>query len=258
MKLKYKMIALCAIIVVLTVSFLYGGDRNTEHMDALPTESAAVIENTYTPAKTDAPVEETVTETPVRTEEVKPTETPEEFKPVLTPEPCVDEPSPTAEPIVTEEIVQETPHKKIAEKEVAVQEDEILTCSLSVRCDTAVGKADIAPGDGLIFSEDKVVFYEEESVFNVLVREMKKNKIHLEFVNVPLYNSSYIEGIGNLYEFDCGELSGWMYKVNGIFPDYGSSSYKLNNGDIIEWVYTCDLGKDVGGEYSKMNGYAYE
>jgi len=258
MKLKYKIIALCAIIVVLTVSFLYGGDDITEYTDVSPTESEAVIASTYAPVKTDAPVPETLTESPVHTEEAKPTEIPEADKPVITPEPYVAEPSPTAEPIVPTERVQETPHIKIAEKEVAVQKDETLTCSLSVRCDTAVGKVDIAPGDGLIFSEDKVVFYEEETVFNVLVREMKKNKVHLEFVNVLLYNSSYIEGIGNLYEFDCGELSGWMYKVNGIFPDYGSSSYKLNNGDVIEWVYTCDLGKDVGGEYSKMNGYAYE
>ena len=37
-----------------------------------------------------------------------------------------------------------------------------------------------------------------------------------------------------------------MYKVNGWFPNYGCSSYYLKDGDVIEWVYTCDLGKDVG------------
>ena len=62
-----------------------------------------------------------------------------------------------------------------------------------------------------------------------------------------MYNSAYIEGINNLYEFDCGELSGWMYKVNGWFPNYGCSRYQLKEGDVIEWVYTCDLGVDVGG-----------
>ncbi len=40
-----------------------------------------------------------------------------------------------------------------------------------------------------------------------------------------MYNSYYVEGIGNLYEFDCGKESGWMYKVNGRFPNYGCSSY---------------------------------
>lgn len=136
--------------------------------------------------------------------------------------------------------------------------DTELICTLSVRCDNAVGKsiekAAAIPTDGVIFPEQKVVFHEGESVFNVLVREMKKNKIHLEFVNTPVYNSAYIEGISNLYELDCGERSGWMYKVNGWFPNYGCSRYELENGDKIEWVYTCDLGRDVGGGYSARNG----
>lgn len=140
--------------------------------------------------------------------------------------------------------------------------DRELTCTLSVRCDTilqnisqiAPQKLDIVPKDGIIYEERTVTFYEGESVFNILLREMKKNKIHLEFENTPIYESAYIEGIGNLYEFDCGELSGWMYKVNGSFPNYGCSRYKLKNGDKVEWVYTCDLGKDVGGDYSQGNG----
>lgn len=137
-----------------------------------------------------------------------------------------------------------------------------LTCTLSVRCDTAVGKKSgkesVIPTDGVILPEQTVVFHEGESVFNVLLREMKRNKIHLEFVNTPVYNSAYIEGIGNLYEFDCGELSGWMYRVNGWFPNYGCSRYQVKDGDRIEWVYTCDLGKDVGGGYSARNGAANE
>lgn len=148
------------------------------------------------------------------------------------------------------------------EHEEADETDNQLTCSLSIRCDNAVGKsikkAVVIPDDGVIFSKKSVEFYNGESVFNVLVREMKKNKIHLEFVNIPLYNSAYIEGINNLYEFDCGELSGWMYKVNNRFPNYGCSQYVLKNGDKIEWVYTCDLGKDVGGEYAGRNGMKNE
>lgn len=64
----------------------------------------------------------------------------------------------------------------------------------------------------------------------------------------PMYNSYYIEGINHLYEFDCGNESGWMYKVNGWFPNYGCSSYTLQGGDTIVWCYTCNgLGADVGG-----------
>lgn len=144
------------------------------------------------------------------------------------------------------------------EPQNAVVTDRKLTCTLSVRCDTILNniaaldpeKVELVPTDGAIFPAAKVEFYEGESVFNVLLREMKKNKIHMEFVNTPIYNSAYIEGINNLYEFDCGELSGWMYKVNGWFPNYGCSRYQLKEGDVVEWVYTCDLGRDVGGYYS--------
>lgn len=137
-----------------------------------------------------------------------------------------------------------------------------LTCTLSVRCDTILNdptwlntkKTDIIPNDGVIFAEKTVTFYEGESVFNLLVREMKRNNIHMEFENIPIYNSAYIEGIANIYEFDCGELSGWMYKVNDWFPNFGCSRYRLEDGDRVEWVYTCNLGVDVGGNYSARNG----
>jgi hypothetical protein len=66
----------------------------------------------------------------------------------------------------------------------------------------------------------------------------------------PIYRAAYVEAIQNLYEFDCGELSGWMYRVNGVFPNYGCSRYTLKAGDVVEWLYTCDLGRDIGGEYA--------
>lgn len=125
-----------------------------------------------------------------------------------------------------------------------------LTCTLSVRCDIAVQARNTArpdlPADGIIYAETTVSFTEGESVFDILLREMREKKIHLEFETVPLYNSVYIEGIQNLYAYDFGELSGWMYKVNGAFPGKSCSEYIVCAGDRIEWVYTCDMGKDVG------------
>lgn len=131
-------------------------------------------------------------------------------------------------------------------------------CTLSITCNTILdnmdkfdqAKLEVLPKDGVIYQTKEVVFYEGESVFDVLLRETRDNKIHMEFVDTPIYNSNYIEGINNIYEFDCGELSGWMYKVNGWFPNYGCSRYQLKDGDKIEWVYTCDLGEDVGGDWA--------
>ncbi|MBQ7087521.1 MAG: S-layer homology domain-containing protein [Clostridia bacterium] len=59
----------------------------------------------------------------------------------------------------------------------------------------------------------------------------------------------YIEKIEDLGEFDEGATSGWMYKVNGEFPDCSSDLYTLSAGDEVEWVYTRDLGEDVGDDY---------
>jgi hypothetical protein len=84
----------------------------------------------------------------------------------------------------------------------------------------------------------------------VLNRICKKTGIQIEYSWTPLYGSYYIEGINHLYEFDCGEQSGWMYKVNEWFPNYGCSSYYVDDGDVIVWCYTCQgLGRDVGCDW---------
>ena len=110
--------------------------------------------------------------------------------------------------------------------------------------------AELVPEDGWLLKPVEVTFQEGQSVFDVLQQVCRENKLHMEFSMTPIYNSAYIEGIGNLYEFDCGETSGWMYKVNDWFPNYGCSRYQLQNGDVVEWEYTCELGKDIGGGYA--------
>ena len=137
--------------------------------------------------------------------------------------------------------------------ENAETKKDVSECILSVRCDAVFENMDklnkektaVLPQNGIIFPKTKVVFYDGESVFNVLTRELKKKGIHIDFVNTPMYNTVYIKGISNLYERDCGELSGWIYMVNDKVPGCGCSQYTLKNGDKIEFVYTCALGKDV-------------
>ena len=133
-----------------------------------------------------------------------------------------------------------------------------LTCTVSISCASILDhmelckaeKQALVPADGWILQPIEVPFAEGESAFDVLQRVCRENKIHMEFTDTPLYQSAYIEGIANLYEFDCGDRSGWMYKVNDWFPNYGCSRYELKDGDTVEWVYTCELGDDVGGGYA--------
>lgn len=128
------------------------------------------------------------------------------------------------------------------------------TCYLTISCATILdnmgdlveGKEVLVPADGMILPRTEVTFYEGESVFDVLQRETRDRGIHMESSFTPMYNSAYIKGIGNLYEFDCGSESGWEYSVNGWFPNYGVSRYVVQQGDEVEFLYTCDLGRDLG------------
>ena len=130
------------------------------------------------------------------------------------------------------------------------------TCTISISCATVLEnmdklpaeKADLIPADGWLLEPTEVSFAPGETVFDVLLRTAQAEKIHMEYTETPAYNSVYIEGIGNLYEFDCGNESGWQYAVNDWFPNYGCSGYELQDGDVIRWVFTCDMGADVGGQ----------
>ena len=145
--------------------------------------------------------------------------------------------------------------KPVEPEDQDVDKGKTYTCTFSIECSTILNnldqldpdKLEMVPSGGTILATTTVTFYEGESVFDVLQRVCKEKGIHLESSWTPIYNSAYIEGIHNLYEFDCGALSGWMYRVNGWYPNYGCSRYQLQDGDVVEWRYTCDLGNDVGG-----------
>ena len=128
-------------------------------------------------------------------------------------------------------------------------------CTISIRCDTILdhyddldpAKAEFVPDDGVILATVKVPFADGETAFDATKRACEAYGLQIEYSWTPLYNSYYVEGINHLYEFDCGAESGWMFKVNGWFPNYGASSYILQDGDAVMWEYTCvGLGADLG------------
>ena len=83
-----------------------------------------------------------------------------------------------------------------------------------------------------------------DTVFDILVKVTRKKGIHMEYRGSG--SNTYIEGINNLYEFDGGSNSGWMYSVNGVYPNYGVGAYKVKSSDVIKFNYTCNLGADLG------------
>lgn len=130
-------------------------------------------------------------------------------------------------------------------------------CTITIQCHTILdnlnrlddAKKPYVPADGVILQTITVEFTPGESVFNILQRVCEAADIPLEYSWTPLYDSYYLEGVCHLYEFDCGAESGWMFQVNGKFPNYGSSSYEVKPGDHIEWLYTCiGQGTDLGAD----------
>lgn len=146
-------------------------------------------------------------------------------------------------------------HIQALENNTLTEPGQDKTCTITILCSTALENLDslreeklpYVPRDGVMLPETTVSFAEGDTVFSVLQRVCTASELPLEYSWTPLYDSYYIEGIGHLYEFDAGPESGWMYKVNGIFPNYGCSGYKLEGGEEIVWAYTCaGLGADVG------------
>lgn len=142
-------------------------------------------------------------------------------------------------------------------------------CTVSISCSQIMsnldklkaGKEDFLPSDGCILNSATVEFFEGESAFDVFRRACAENVctdgcdycksggIQYEASYSAGYDNYYIEGIHQIYEKDCGSKSGWMYRVNGEFPNYGCSSYTVKNGDEIEFLYTCSLGEDIGNMF---------
>ena len=254
-KNKWKVIAPLLIAAIFAAAFWYGGsapglqgaaDQTPDTAAADPVSPAAAPEpekTTPTPEQTPDPEPVPDAPEPADTEPVD-TQQPEDDVPEETPPDAETSATPNHEasmeyseangmeldPETGKDQYQTDPVPEgkplPVEPQDAVFSDTVYTCTLSVRCDTILDnmdwlnpeKVELVPEDGVIFPSTQVTFYEGENVFNVLQREMKKAKIHMEFSDTPMYNSAYIEGINNLYEFDCGEQSGWMYSVNGWFP----------------------------------------
>ena len=113
------------------------------------------------------------------------------------------------------------------------------TVTLEIRCDTVAGRKDYIPENGIILAETEYEFEADETVYDILVEACRENEIQTEF------SGGYVSGINYIYEFDFGDLSGWMYFVNGEEASVGCDSRKLADGDRIEWLYSCEMGNDL-------------
>lgn len=122
-------------------------------------------------------------------------------------------------------------------------------------------KKPFVPSDGIILNEAAVEVSQGDTAFDIIKKACKNNTckakcsyckkggIQIEYTYTPAFDNYYIEGIHQIYEKDCGTASGWMYSVNGVFPNVGVSAYSINPDDKIVFAYTCDMGEDIGNIY---------
>ena len=127
--------------------------------------------------------------------------------------------------------------------------EQIMTCTLSISCASvleednwnhlATNKKEIIPSDGWMMKPVTVTFTEGESAYEVLRREADRQNVLIDAAFTPAYQTYYVNGIGNLYEKDCGGGSGWTYYINNEWARVGISAYQLRDGDVIEMKYSC-------------------
>ena len=127
--------------------------------------------------------------------------------------------------------------------------DAVGTVTMSIRCDTVAGKDNGShiPKDGVILPQTVFEIASGETAYDILIEAARSFRISVDSTATGsgAKTMAYVSGIGNLYEFDFGGLSGWVYSVNGRMPSVSCGEYVLSDGDKIEWMYTCDLGNDV-------------
>lgn len=100
----------------------------------------------------------------------------------------------------------------------------------------------ISEGNPRWLNADQVEIKDGDMVIDVLKRDLQSRGMALSYRGTG--GGVYVKGINGLFEFDKGPLSGWLYRVNGVFPNYSCGSYPVKSGDVIDWLYTEDLGHD--------------
>lgn len=117
--------------------------------------------------------------------------------------------------------------------------------TISIDCKTILNNMDtlkeqyknFIPSNGIILANVKVEVLEGDTVLTVLKKITKEKGIRI------INQGGYISNIANINQMGMQNgQGGWMYQVNGTLGEVGSDSYKLSNGDVVRWRYTCYPG----------------
>ncbi|MBS7370668.1 MAG: DUF4430 domain-containing protein [Oscillospiraceae bacterium] len=131
-----------------------------------------------------------------------------------------------------------------------------LSVTLSVSCENALSNLDMIdeqitplsaiPQDGVIIGACTVSLETGETAFDALIYAAREKRIRVDYRS-SVYGE-YISGIGGVSEFGFGDMSGWIYRVNGEMPEVSAGAFALSDGDKVEFIYTCRYGDTAGFE----------
>lgn len=129
-----------------------------------------------------------------------------------------------------------------------VQNSSKININIKIECKTLLDNKDKVsknlldniPKDGIILEEKILSVSEESSAFDLLLEVADKYDVDIEYSGSG--QTAYISAINGIKEFCAGGESGWLYRVNGKFLQEGCGSCKLKNGDLVEFLFTCELG----------------
>lgn len=161
---------------------------------------------------------------------------------------------------VTQPPVLETTEAVTTTKESGQEETEpdVITVYISIDCMNILEHMDDLKdgdiladyiGNGKILDKTGYQISAGSTVFDLLKMTARANQIQLDYQgeSASTYNTVYVKGIQYIYEKACGSSSGWMYMVNGEWAGVGCSSKKLEDGDFVQWRFSCDGGNDLRG-----------
>ena len=124
----------------------------------------------------------------------------------------------------------------------------IISCTIEIRCDNATARKDTVnpsiasriPDDGTILEVTTYTGNEGFTVYDVLAAVTAAHNPVIPIVANA--DRSYVSSINNLSEKNVGPQSGWTYRVNGVLPMMAANQYKVKDGDVIKWIYVCQMG----------------
>jgi len=128
--------------------------------------------------------------------------------------------------------------------QTVVKSDPVGQVTMSISCEKALGHTALSlPLDGVVLAKTQFAIAQGDTVYTILTETAQTYGIRLD-ISGP-QGMKYVTGVEHLYEYGCGDLSGWVYLVNGERASIGCDQYVLADGDVIEWHYTLEMGNDL-------------